>query len=45
MNEPEQIAEKINQLQQEIDELMYAPVVNSEGEVTTFADWIELNQF
>ena len=45
MNDFNEIARRIAQHYEQVEELQYSPIVNSEGDVISFADWDELTEF
>jgi len=45
MNDLNEIAQRIAWHYEQLEELQYSPIVNSEGDVISFADWNELTEF
>lgn len=45
MNDFNEIARRIAWHYEQVEELQYSPIVNSEGDVISFADWDELTEF
>jgi hypothetical protein len=44
MNDVNEIAQQIAWHYEQVEELQYSPIVNSEGDVISFADWNELTE-
>lgn len=44
MNDFNEIAQQIAWHYEQVEELKYSPIVNSEGDVISFADWNELTE-